>query len=105
MKCIRFTETEWHSMAYHKSYAIDESDIEGYFDNIERFYEVLTHQQTEMFADVEPVGDEPTDDEQDAFNEVLSNVGHIDSEDDIYTMRKGGFDITYKDIEMGDNND
>ena len=105
MKSVRFIETEWHSMAYHKYYNIDEQDVEGYFDSIERFYEVLTHQAPEMFAADEPVGDEPTDEEHDAFIEVICNVGHYDSEDDVYTMSKGGFEITYKDAVLEETDD
>ena len=97
MKSVSFTETEWHRMAYHKYYTISEEDVEGHFDTIERFFEVLTHQEPEMFGPFDPQGELPTDEENDAFFEVIMSVGHMDSEDDIFTMRKGGFDITYKD--------
>jgi hypothetical protein len=48
----------------------------------------------QAFSDIEPMGEEATEEEMDAVWEITHNYDY-DREDDWWTDRKGGYDITF----------
>jgi len=92
---MRFTVTEWHQVASIKTYEIDESDAEEIFGSMQRLREIISHQDQQMWGGMEPEGDEPTEEESDSFWEYTHNSDY-DREDDWWTDRKGGYDVTVK---------
>ena len=95
---MKFEMTEWHQVALIKTYEVDEDEAIELFGSVQRLHEIVSHQEQEMWGGMDPEGDEPTAEEQDAFDEICFN-DYIDSEEDWWTARKGGYEITYKVLE------
>ena len=92
---MKFTKTEWHSVASEFNYDIDDEAIAEEFGSVQRFKEIITHQDQQMFGGMEPEGEEPTDEENDKFWDFVSECDY-DREDDWWTDRKGGYEVTVK---------
>jgi len=90
-----FTKTEWHSVASEFKYDCPDEAIIEEFGSVKRFKEILTHQDQETFGGMEPEGEAPTDEESDKFYDFVSELDY-DRDDDWWTDRKGGYDVTYK---------
>jgi hypothetical protein len=88
-------KTEWHSVASEFTYNVDDEAIIEEFGSVQRFKEIISHQEQEFRSDLEADGKEPTDEEHDKFWEFLSEHDY-DREDDWWTDRKGGYDVTFK---------
>ena len=96
---IKFDVTEWHQVASIKTYEIDDEMAIEVFGSVERLMEVATWQEQPMFGAVEPVGEEPTEDENDSFWELTTNYDY-DRYDDWWTDRKGGYEVTVDNVEI-----
>ena len=83
-------KTEWHSVASEFKYDIDDEAIIEEFGSVQRFKEIISHQEQEFRSPLEVTGEKPTDEEQDKFWEFLSEHDY-DREDDWWTDRKGGY--------------
>jgi hypothetical protein len=94
---MKFTKVEHHQVNSIFTYDIPEEDIIETFGSVERFKEIASHMTSNDWNDAE--GDEPTDEENDAFVEFIENYNY-DREDDWWTDRKGGYDVSY---EVGDD--
>lgn len=94
---MKFTKVEHHQVNSIFTYDIPEEDIIETFGSVERFKEIASHMNSSDWN--EPEGDEPTDEENDAFYDFLCNYD-FDREDDWFTDRKGGYDVSY---EVGDD--
>lgn len=92
---MQFTVTEWHQVASHKTYDWDDDMIAEEFGSVERLREIISHQEQQMFGGMEPEGEEPTEDESDNFW-ALTHETDYDRDDDWWTDRKGGYEITVK---------
>ena len=92
---MKFSKTEWHQVASEFSYDVDDEHIIEEFGSVQRFKEIITHQDQEMFGGMDPEGEEPTDEEQDKFWDFVSELDY-EREDDWWTDRKGGYEITVK---------
>ena len=88
-------KTEWHSVASEFKYDIDDEAIIEEFGSVQRFKEIISHQEQEFRSPLEVTGEKPTDEEQDKFWEFLSEHDY-DREDDWWSDRKGGYDVTVK---------
>jgi hypothetical protein len=88
-------KTEWHSVASEFTYNVDDEAIIEEFGSVQRFKEIISHQEQEFRSDLEAEGKEPTDEESDKFWEFLSEHDY-DREDDWWSDRKGGYDVTVK---------
>ena len=88
-------KTEWHSVASEFTYNVDEKAIIVDFGSVQRFKEIISHQEQEFRSPLEVIGEKPTDEEHDKFWEFLSEHDY-DREDDWWTDRKGGYDVTVK---------
>jgi len=88
-------KTEWHSVASEFTYNVDEKAIIVDFGSVQRFKEIISHQEQEFRSPLEVIGEKPTDEEHDKFWEFLSEH-YYDREDDWWTDRKGGYDVTVK---------
>ena len=95
---VEFKQNEYHQMTIYKTMSVDSSWIEEQGLTVDRFKEILSHKGS-GFGSPEPYGDEPTDEEDDMFMEVVWGADLIDSEEDLWTDRKGGYDIDYELIE------
>ena len=92
---MQFSKTEWHQVASEFKYDIDDEAIIEEFGSVQRFKEIISHQEQEWGSNIEPHGEEPTDEESDKFWDFVSELDY-DREDDWWTDRKGGYDVTYK---------
>ena len=92
---MKFTVTEWHQVALMKTYEIDEETAIEDFGSVQRLKEIISHQNQQMWGGMDPEGEEPTDEESDAFWEWTWNTDY-ESEEDWWTSRKGGYEVTVK---------
>ena len=95
---VDFKQNEYHQMTIYKTMSVGNEWIEEQGLTVDRFKEILSHQGS-GFGSGEPFGDEPTDEEVDMFHEVVWGADCVDSEEDLWTDRKGGYDIDYELIE------
>ena len=65
-------------------------------EDIKRFKEIISHQDKKMFSKLEPQGEKPTDEEFEKFDDFIGEFGYTDREDDWWTDRKGGYEVTFK---------
>ena len=82
---IRFIENEWH-----QTKIANQKEVEA---------EMLTEigvTEEEFMCFLEDEVEELSDDKQDAINNLISDLDTLDSYEDMWTMRKGGFDTTYE---------
>ena len=82
---IRFVENEWHQtkMANQKEVSLEQLEEIG-----------VTEEEFMNFIDDEI--DDLSDEKQDAINDLMMDLDTLDSYEDMWTMRKGGFDTTYE---------
>lgn len=92
---VAFTVTEWHQVASNKMYEVDDEHVIEAFGSVERFIEIMSWQDQQTFGGMDPQGEEPTDEEYDMFWEFV-NESDYDREDDWWTERKGGYEVTVK---------
>ena len=92
---VAFTVSEWHQVTSNKMYDVDDEQVTEAFGSVERFIEIMSHQEQQMFGGMEPQGEEPTDEEYDMFWEFV-NESDYDRDDDWWTERKGGYEVTVK---------
>jgi len=93
---VEFKQNEYHQMTIYKTMSVDNALIEEQGLTVDRFKEILSHQSSGGWNAAEPYGDEPTDEESDMFHEVVWSAETLDSEEDLWTDRKGGYDIDYE---------
>lgn len=95
---VNFKQIEYHQMTIYKDMAVGTEWIEEQGLTVDRFKEILSH-QSDGFGSPESYGEEPTDEEHDMFMEVVWGADLVDSEEDLWTDRKGGYEIDYQLIE------
>lgn len=93
---MKIIKNEEHKLTRSFTYNIPDEAIEETFGSIERFKEIISH-NTDGW-NVEIIGEEPTDEEADAFYDFFAYHDY-DVEDDVWTDRKGGYETSY---ELGD---
>lgn len=98
---MQFKKIEYHTVHSHFTYNIPDEDIIEKFGSIERFKEIVSHMNSTTDWDDEPYGDAPTDEELDAFVEFPENYDY-DRDDDWFSDRKGGYDISYEIVNDGE---
>ena len=91
---MQFTKTEWHQVSSEFKYDVPDESIIETFGSLERFKEIISHQDQEFNSKLEPIGKEPTDPESDKFWDFVSDNDY-ERKDDWWTDRKGGYDVTY----------
>ena len=82
---IRFLEVEWH-----QTKLANQKEVET---------EMLTEigvTEDEFMGFLEDDVDDLSDEKQDAINNLIMDLDTLDSYEDMWTMRKGGFDTTYE---------
>ena len=82
---IRFIENEWH-----QTKIANQKEVET---------EMLTEigvTEEEFMSFLEDEIEELSDDKQNAINDLICDLDTLDSYEDMWTMRKGGFDTTYE---------
>lgn len=96
---VEFKQIEYHQMTITKTMSVGEDWIVENNMTPERFKEVLSWQESHGWNGQDPIGDEPTDEEYDTFNEIIWSADCIDSEEDLWTDRKGGYEIDFELID------
>ena len=94
---MKIIKNEEHRLTRSFTYDIPDEAIEEAFGSIQRFKEIISHNTSGWECD--PEGEEPTDEESDIFYDFFADYDY-DLEDDIWTDRKGGYEVSY---ELGDN--
>jgi len=82
---IRFIENEWH-----QTKIANQKEVE-----LEMLTEIGVTEE-EFMCFLEDEFEELSDDKQDAINNLIMDLDTLDSYEDMWTMRKGGFDTTYE---------
>jgi hypothetical protein len=94
---MKFKKIEYHTVHSHFNYDLPDEDIVEKFGSIERFREIVSHMNSADW-DNEPFGEAPSDEELDAFVEFPENYNY-DRDDDWFSDRKGGYEITYEIVD------
>jgi len=95
---LKFTKTDWHQVSSEFTYELEDDDIIKQFGSVERFKEVLSHQEQERFGGMEPMGEEPTEEENEALREITDNYD-FERYDDWWTASTGDYETTFKVVE------
>jgi len=90
---MKFIKKEHHKMTSTFTYDIPDQDIIDNFGSVDRFLEILSHLSGDDWT--EPTGESPTDDEENLFFEFYEGYDY-DRDDDLWTDRKGGYDVTFE---------
>lgn len=93
---MKIIKNEEHRLTRSFTYDIPDEAIEAAFGSVWRFKEIISHNTSGW--DVEPEGEEPSDEESDIFYDFFAEYD-FEMEDDIWTDRKGGYEVNY---ELGD---
>lgn len=92
---MQFRRIEYHQVNSTFFFEIDDADIIEEFGSVERFGEIISHLDEGFNAN--PRGEEPTDEEYDTFHEFVNEYGYDDREDDWWTDRKGGYEVSFEE--------
>lgn len=90
---MKIIKNEEHRLTRKFTYDIPDNDIIKTFGSVERFEEIISHNTSGW--DVETIGEEPSDEESDAFYEFFADYD-FEVEDDIWTDRKGSYETSYE---------
>lgn len=93
---MKIIKNEEHKLTRSFIYDIPDNDIIKTFGSVERFEEIISHNSSGW--NVERIGEEPTDEESDFFYDFFADYD-CEIEDDLWTDRKGGYEVSY---EIGD---
>ena len=97
IQVVEYMRIEHHSTNLYRTMQADADVLEGCGFTPERFEEVVSHQ--DAFG-TNQKGEAPTEEEQDRFDEVyMEGVECVDSREDMWTDRKGGYEVSHELIE------
>lgn len=94
MANIKLEKIEYHQVNSHFKYEIPEESAIETFGSVQRFKEIISHLGPD-FGGVEAFGEKPTDEEDDKLIDFLAEFDY-DREEDWWTDRKGGYEISYE---------
>jgi hypothetical protein len=89
-----FSKTEWHQVSSEFKYDCPDDAIIETFGSVERFKELLSQQEQEFNSKIEAHGEVASDEESDKLWDFIADLDY-EREDDWWTDRKGGYDVTY----------
>jgi len=101
MPNIKLKKIEYHSVHSHFTYDIPEEAAIETFGSVQRFNEIISHLGDD-WGGPEKIGKPPTDEEDDKLMDFLAEFDY-DREDDWFSDRKGGYDISYEIVKPKDN--
>tara|TARA_B100000497_G_scaffold41833_1_gene48699 strand:- start:632 stop:940 length:309 start_codon:yes stop_codon:yes gene_type:complete len=101
MANIKLKKIEYHSVHSHFTYEISEEAAAETFGSVDRFKEIISH-LGEDWGGPEKIGKPPTDEEDDKLMDFLGEHDY-DREEDYFSDRKGGYDITYEIMKPKNN--
>ena len=90
---MKIIKNEEHQLTRTFTYDIPDEDINRVFGSVDRFKEIISHNTSGW--GVEVIGEEPSDEEADAFYDFFAEYDY-ECEDDIWTDRKGGYETSYE---------
>lgn len=91
---MKFEKIEHHQVNLTYTYDYDDEELVKEFGSVQRFKELLTQLGDDMW--VTEIGDPATEEERDAFIDFVCEADPIDSEEDWWTARKGGYEVTWR---------
>ena len=91
---MRFKRLEHHSVTSEFTYDLPEQHIIEIFGSVKRFEEIISHKNDGSFGN-EVTGEPITEEEDTQFWEFFDGYDY-DREDDWWTDRKGGYEVTYE---------
>tara|TARA_R110000796_G_scaffold83923_6_gene183212 strand:- start:1007 stop:1315 length:309 start_codon:yes stop_codon:yes gene_type:complete len=94
MSAMRFKRLEHHSVTSEFTYDLPEQHIIEIFGSVKRFEEIISHKNDGSFGN-EVTGEPITEEEDTQFWEFFDGYDY-DREDDWWTDRKGGYEVTYE---------
>ena len=94
MSSMRFKRLEHHSVTSEYIYDLPEQHIIETFGSLKRFEEIISHKNDGSFGN-EVTGEPITKEEDTLFWEFFDGYDY-DREDDWWTDRKGGYEVTYE---------
>ncbi|MEE2820571.1 MAG: hypothetical protein VX915_02335 [Pseudomonadota bacterium] len=92
-KIVYLKQIEHHREHLHRSMAVGEDQIIGHGLSAQRFDELRTYQSCDLTSG--PMGEEPSELELEAFKSIVFDAECIDSEQDWFSDRKGGYEISF----------
>jgi len=98
---MKFKRIEFHTVHSYFTYEMDDQEIIETWGSLERFRQIVSHMNHSDDWDAEPFGEPPTAEEEDLFHEFIDDHSY-DREDDWFSDRKGGYDITYEIVDDED---
>ena len=101
MADIKLKKIEYHSVHSHFTYDIPEESVIETFGSVQRFNEIISHLGNDWPAS-EKIGEPPTDEEDDKLMDFLSEIDY-EREEDWFSDRKGGYEISYEIMKPKDN--
>ena len=101
MANIKLKKIEYHSVHSHFTYEIDEESAAETFGSVDRFKEIISHLGDD-WGGPEKIGNPPTDEEDDKLMDFLGEHDY-EREEDYFSDRKGGYDITYEIMKPKNN--
>ena len=90
-----FSKTEWHQVSSEFKYDCPDDAIIETFGSVERFKELLSQQEQEFNSKIEAHGEGASDEESDKLWDFIADLDY-EREDDWWTDRKGGYEVTVK---------
>lgn len=99
---MKFIKKEHHQVISSFSYDIPDDEVIDMFGSIERFKEIISHLNNDDWST--PIGEPPSEKEQDNFLDFIAEFDYDDRNDDWWTDREGGYDLSYE-IDENDSYD
>ena len=93
---MKFQKVEYHQVNLIYTYDYDDEDIVAEFGSVERFSELLSQLGDENFY---PEGEPATEEEADKFYEFCYELDSIEAEEDWWTARKGGYEVSWRSLD------
>ena len=93
MAGINFKQIEYHQVHVYKDMVVEEESIIKWGLTVERFNELLVNHSGDLTS--EQSGDVPTEEESSIFQEIVWEAECLNSEQDWFSDRKGGYEISY----------
>jgi hypothetical protein len=86
-----FERVEYHMVHVHKTMDLDDDLAIEKFGSVKRLEEIISHND----GTTDSYGAEPSAQETDNFDDLVLEADIIDSREDWFSDRKGGYDISY----------
>jgi len=94
---MKFEKIEYHQVNLIYTYEYDDEEIVKEFGSVERFSELMSQLGDDTWTD--EIGDPATEEERDAFIDFVLEADPVNSEEDWWTSRKGGYEVSWRSLD------